>query len=282
MIDLPSFSVGAVTSRWPSVRRGSGCGPRLLVPHSTGRSLSRPARTLPCSPDCSREPLRSRALRFPLSSSRATGCFGVSTRPAMSRGRVRPPLAVESRCSAPLSGAPSGGGGALVSSMVLGPAADASNIRPVTSAPSPPSRCFRSPTAGFRGSYHRRVQRADEVCCNFERRCSFLGFDPPPRSLPGPPVRPRSRRSSARVDRRSLGGPSRSRSPRRPRSRGLLQWSRTVARGRLFEGRGGVPAGFEAAESVPAWGFVHVKERLSRLRRSSRRPVKEWLLPLSR
>ena len=182
----------------------------------------------------------------------------------------------------PLSGAPSGGGGALVSSMVLGPAADASNIRPVTSAPSPPSRCFRSPTAGFRGSYHRRVQRADEVCCNFERRCSFLGFDPPPRSLPGPPVRPRSRRSSARVDRRSLGGPSRSRSPRRPRSRGLLQWSRTVARGRLFEGRGGVPAGFEAAESVPAWGFVHVKERLSRLRRSSRRPVKEWLLPLSR
>lgn len=105
----------------------------------------------------------------------------------------------------PLSGAPSGGGGALVSSMVLGPAADASNIRPVTSAPSPPSRCFRSPTAGSRGSFHRRVQRAPEVCCNFVRRCSFLGFVPPPRSLPGPPLPLRSRRSSARVDHRSLG-----------------------------------------------------------------------------
>ena len=282
MIDLPSFSAGAVTSRWPSVRRGSGCGPRLLVPHSTGRSLSRPARTLPCSPDCSREPLRSRALRIPLSSSRATGCFGVSTRPAMSRGRVRPPLAVESRCSAP----PLGGtfrrrrstrqfdGSRARGGCFEHPPRDLRSFTTFALLPQPDGRLQglvppTSPACARSVLQLRSTLFLPWVCSPSQVAARTSAAAPLPEELGArrPPI---------------ARGPSRSRSPRRPRSRGLLQWSRTVARGRLFEGRGGVPSGVEAGGPVPAWGFVHVKERLSRLRRSSRRPVKEWRLPLSR
>lgn len=52
--DLPSFRVRGATLRCHPFRGVSGCGPPLLVPHTTGKFPSRPARNGPCSLDLSR------------------------------------------------------------------------------------------------------------------------------------------------------------------------------------------------------------------------------------
>ena len=156
------------------------------------------------------------------------------------------------------------------SSMDLGPDPDASNIRDVTSAPASPPICFHRPAADFRGLFHRRVQFVPIVCCNDRYVCSFLGFCSPPRlscRTGAPPSRVSRRRAVSRwsipvpVSTTLVGGT------------GLLRCSvRTVARGRLFDPRAASVAGRGLL------GVFHVKERLSRLRRSWPRPVKKSAL----
>lgn len=138
---------------------------------------------------------------------------GVSARPASSRGRARPPrplfpmfapnlsIRTDRRCAEHSS---------FDGSRVRD---GASNHRPVTFAPSPPPGCFRSAAAGFRGLFHRRVQRSLPRCvATVDDAVPSLGLFPLP-GLPGEPVLLCSRRSSAGVDARSLAGPSRCRSP---------------------------------------------------------------------
>lgn len=219
------------------------------------------------------EPLRSGALRVLLPSLRAAGC--PESPPAQRvleggldlRGRCF-------RCSSRISRLGPIGGTRSTRHFDGSRVRDgASNHRPVTFAPSPPPGCFRSAAAGFRGLFHRRVQRSLPRCvATVDDAVPSLGLFPLP-GLPREPVLLCSRRSSAGVDQRSLAGPSRCRSPRRSR---LLRIApsilRTMARHRLFDSRG--RSRTRRCSTVPAWGFLTSKSDCHDIRSSWQGPVK--------